>query len=192
MHAAPLARRTLLLVLWAAAAEACAAGDDDSVEYQVKAAFVCKFGNYVEWPAQSQAAAGEPLRIGVLGGDAIFDEFRRTAAAATVGGRPIEVHRVARAEGLAPESLHIVFVARAMAAHAPAVLAAARGRPILTVTEFEPPNGTGNNNGSTGIINFVVVNSKVRFDILLPLALQSGLKISGRLLGVARRVEGRG
>jgi hypothetical protein len=190
MRAAPLARRTLLLVALAAAGGACSAGEDDSVEYQVKAAFVCKFGNYVEWPAQAQGGAGEPLRIGVLGSDAVFDEFRRTAAAATVGGRPIEVRRVVRAEGQLPESLHIVFVARTMAAQAPAVLAAARGRPVLTVTEFDPPTGT-NGNGSAGIINFVVVDSKVRFDILLPLAAQGGLKISGRLLGVARRVEGR-
>ena len=41
------------------------------------------------------------------------------------------------------------------------------------------------------MINFVVVDDKVRFDILLPPAAQSSLKISVRLLGVARRVEGR-
>lgn len=185
MRAAPLARRTLLLAALAAAAGACPAAEDDSVEYQVKAAFVCKFGNYVEWPVQALGAAGEPLRIGVLGGDAVFEEFRRTAAAATVGGRPIEVHRVAHADAPLPEGLHIVFVARTMAAQVPPVLAAARGRPVLTVTELDTP-------GSTGIINFVVVDSKVRFDILLPLATQGGLKISGRLLGVARRVEGKG
>lgn len=186
MAAAPLARRTLLLLAAAlsAAAAAWAGGEDDSIEYQVKAAFVCKFGNYVEWPASAQGTAGEPFRIGLLGGDAVFEAFRRTAAASTVGGRTVEVHRLAQAETTLPEGLHIVFVTRAMAAQAPAVLAAARGRPVLTVTELD-------SGGAAGMINFVVVDDKVRFDILLPPASQSGLKISVRLLGVARRVEGR-
>lgn len=184
-------RRALVaLALPAAAcmAPARAGADEAGLEYQVKAAFVCKFANYVEWPAQALGAAGEPLRIGVLGGDAVFEEFRRTAASATVGGRPVEVRRLARADPQLPEGLHIIFVARAMDALGPAVASAARGRPILTVTELDPPGAAG----AAGIINFIVVDNKVRFDILLPLATQSGLKISGRLLGVARRVEGRG
>jgi hypothetical protein len=187
---APLSRRPLALALLAlaCAGPARAGADDEALEYQVKAAFVCKFGNYVEWPEQALGAAGEPVRIGVLGGDAVLDEFRRSALAATVGGRPIEVRRLARAEGQLPEGLHIVFVTRAMSAQSPAVLAAARGRPILTVTELDTPAAAG----TAGIINFVVIDNKVRFDILLPLAAQGGLKISGRLLGVARRVEGRG
>jgi len=174
-------RRTLLLLLPAAAGTPSFAADDESVEYQVKAAFVCKFGNYVEWPPHVMAA-GEPFRIGVLGSDAVVEEFRRTAAATSVAGRTVEVRRLARGES--PEGLHAVFVARAMAAQATAVLAAARGHPILTITELDP--------GATpGMINFVVVEDKVRFDILLQPAVQSGLKISVRLLGVARRVEGR-
>lgn len=181
MTAPLLARRTLLLAALGAAS-AARAGDEDSVEYQVKAAFVCKFGNYIEWPPQAMGAAGEPFRIGVLGSELVQEEFRRTAAAASVGGRPVEVRRLARGE--LPEGLHAVFVARAMAAQAAAVIAAARGKPILTVTELDP-------GGAAGMINFVVVEDKVRFDILLPPALQSGLKISVRLLGVARRVEGR-
>lgn len=181
MSKLPHTRRILLLALLAAAGPASWAAEDDGVEYQVKAAFVCKFGNYVEWPPQG-LAAGEPFRIGVLGSDAVLEEFRRTAAAASVGGRTIEVRRLVRSE--LPEGLHAVFVTRAMSGQATAVIAAARGRPILTITELDP-------GAATGMINFVVVEDKVRFDILLQPAVQSGLKISVRLLGVARRVEGR-
>jgi len=177
-------RRTLLLaaMAFAAMAPAIAAAEDEAVEYQVKAAFVCKFGNYIDWPAQALGAAGEPFRIGVLGSDAVLEEFRRTAAAASVAGRPVEVRRLAR--GDAVEGLHAVFITRAMAPQAATVIAAVQGRPVLTITELERA-------GQTGMINFVVVDDKVRFDILLPPAMQSGLKISVRLLGVARRVEGR-
>lgn len=179
--AAFLDRRGLLLAALAVAFDA-RAGEDEAVEYQVKAAFVCKFGNYVEWPREALGGPGEPLRIGVMGPDAVVAEFRHTAQVASAAGRPVEVQRLTQPE--LPEGLHAVFVARAMAHQAAAVLAAARGRPILTVTEFDAGD-------TAGMINFVVVDDKVRFDILLPAALQSGLKISVRLLGVARRVEGR-
>lgn len=182
---APLPRRTLLAALLAAPLAAPAAGragdDEDMAEYQVKAAFVCKFANYVDWPAQVLGAAGEPLRIGVLAGSAVVEEFRRMAAAASVAGRTVEVRPLQRGE--APDGLHVLFVARAMAAHAGELLAYLKGRPVLTVTELDPGS-------ATGIINFVVIDDKVRFDIQLPTAAQSGLKISVRLLGVARRVEG--
>jgi hypothetical protein len=180
---ASLARRSLLAALLASPGAGWAADDDGSAEYQVKAAFVCKFGTYVDWPAPVLAAAAEPFRIGVLASNAVAEEFRRVAAAAvSVAGHPVEVKRLARGE--ATDGLHVVFVSRAMSAHAGEVMAALHGRPVLTVTELDP-------GGTTGMINFVVVDDKVRFDILLPPATQSGLKISVRLLGVARRVEGR-
>ena len=64
-------RRLLLLALLAAAAGAPAAEDEGGAEYQVKAAFVCKFGNYVDWPPQALGAPGEAFRIGVLAGPAV-------------------------------------------------------------------------------------------------------------------------
>ncbi|WP_457420739.1 YfiR family protein [Roseateles sp. P5_E7] len=177
-----LARRSLLLAALAATGMARAGDDDGNAEYQVKAAFVCKFGNYVDWPAQTLGAAGEPFRIGVLASAAVMEEFRRTAVAASVAGHPVEVKRLARGE--ATEGLHVVFVSRVMSAQAGEMMAATHGRPVLTVTELDP-------GGAAGMINFVVVDDKVRFDVLLAPATQNGLKISARLLGVARRVEGR-
>ena len=175
-------RRTLLLSALAFMGAARAAEEDGDAEYQVKAAFVCKFGNYIDWPGQALGPAGEPFRIGVLASGTVAEAFRRMAAAASVAGRPVEVRRLARGE--ATQGLHVVFVSRAMSAHAGEAIAAVQGRPVLTVTEVDSAS-------PVGMINFVVVDDKVRFDIWLPHAAQSGLKISVRLLGVARRVEGK-
>ncbi|RZL35538.1 MAG: YfiR family protein, partial [Rubrivivax sp.] len=124
-----------------------------------------------------------PLRIGVYASGPVLEAFRSTAAAAgSVSGHPLEVKRLARGEPA--EGVHIVFLPRAMSASAGEVLSYVQGRPVLTVTELDP-------GGPAGMINFVVVDDKVRFDIVLPPATQSGLKISVRLLSVARRVEGR-
>ena len=68
-------------------------------KYRIKAAFVCKFGNYVDWPAgaRGDGAVRHPARYAA---DAVVEELARAAAADTVGGRPIVVRRLARGEPL--------------------------------------------------------------------------------------------
>lgn len=179
---AALQRRCVLLAGLACAGPSRAL-DEDPLEYQVKAAFVCRFGNYVEWPPRSLGGRAQPFRLGLLGSDAVLDELRRRAAGRSVAGRPIEVRPLQGPE--LPGGLHAVFVTRAMSSQAAAVVAAARHRPVLTITELD-------DSAAGGIINFVIVDDRVRFDIQLPAAQHSGLKVSARLLAVARRVEGKG
>jgi hypothetical protein len=167
------------LLLYGAAAATAANGDAATAEYQIKAAFLCKFGNYIATPT---LVAEQPFVIGVLAGDAVADELAEAAKGQTAQGRPIAVRRLPGPAAL--EGVGIVFVARSHAAHAGAVIAAAKGRPILTVTEAE--------RGVAGsIVNFVVVDDKVRFDIALEAAEANNLKISARLLAVARNVSGK-
>ena len=148
-------------------------------EYRVKAAFLYKFGAYIEWPDGSFPRPDSPLVIGVLGADALAEELAQIVAGRNVNGRPVSVRKL-RAGG-SIEGLHILFVGRGDDGRLAEVLAAARGRPVLTVTESEEASP-----GS--MINFVLVDDKVRFDVsLLPADLGS-VKISARLLAVARKV----
>ncbi|HWJ36583.1 MAG TPA: YfiR family protein [Steroidobacteraceae bacterium] len=164
-------------------ADPVAPTDSLTTEYAIKAAFLCKFGNYVEWPAQPPQMPETPFGIGVVASDTVFDELLRAARGQTVNGRPIAVHRLAGGEPI--NGLDIVFVARSHAARLTETLAGARGQPILTVTESDRgiPDGS--------IVNFVVIADKVKFDIALEQAEHSNLRISARLLGVARQVSGR-
>ena len=157
--------------------------DAPTLEYQIKATFLCKFGNFVEWPAPPAAGATAPFGIGIVGPDAVIDEVTSAARGQTVNGRPIVVRRLGRGEAL--DGLGIVFVARSHGARLAETLAGAKGQPILTVTESEEGAAAGS------MINFVVVNDKVKFDIALAPAESSGLRISSRLLAVARQVTGR-
>ena len=62
------------------------------------------------------------------------------------------------------------------------VLDASRDRPMLTITESDDGLALGS------MINFVVVADKVRFDVAPDSAEAHRLKISSRLLAVARQV----
>jgi len=157
-----------------------AQADAQADEYRVKAAFLYKFGSYIEWPSGSFARADSPVAIGVMGADALADELVQIVAGRNVNGRPVRVRKLRPGDPIA--GLHVLFVGRADSGRLAEILAAAKGRALLTVTESEEALELGS------MINFVVVEDKVRFDIAPPPSESSNLKISARLLGVARKV----
>ena len=175
-----LARDALLLaasLLFSAAAPAQTAAPGSETE--IKAAFLYKFGDFVQWPPEAFADAAAPLVVAVIGADGVADALERLVERRRVQGHPLAVRRLRRGESLA--GVHILF-ARAGAAELRAILASALGQPILAVTDSEDGLGAGS------AINFVVDDERVRFDIALPAAERARLKISSRLLSVARRV----
>ncbi|MGH8109829.1 MAG: YfiR family protein [Arenimonas sp.] len=149
-------------------------------EYRVKAAFVYKFGDYIEWPTEAFSTPNSPLLIGVVGADALADELVRISSGRTISGRPVIVKKLKYGESL-PGS-HMIFIGRSNNEQIAAVLDANKERPTLTVTESEDGLKLGS------MINMVVVSDKVRFDVALPRAEAGRLKISSRLLAVARKV----
>src|SRR5256886_2384291 len=160
-----------------------AQADAQADEYRVKAAFLYKFGSYIEWPSGSFARADSPVTIGVMGAEALAEELAQIVAGRNVNGRPVRVRKLRPGDPIA--GLHVLFVGRAESGRLAEILAAARGKALLTVTESEEGLELGS------MINFVVVEDKVRFDIAPPPSESSNLKISARLLGVARKIVSR-
>ena len=162
------------------AAPRAAQADAQADEYRVKAAFLYKFGSYVEWPSGSFARSDSPVTIGVMGADALADELAQIVAGRNVNGRPVLVRKLRPGDPIA--GLHVLFVGRSDGRRLAEILASAKGRALLTVTESEEGLELGS------MINFVVVEDKVRFDIAPPPPETDNLRISARLLGVARKV----
>ncbi|HEY0962896.1 MAG TPA: YfiR family protein [Pseudomonadales bacterium] len=146
-------------------------------EYDLKAAFVYQFLAYVTWPA-SKPPNG-PLVIGVVGAGELADNLAALAAAGAAPVRPIDIRRLS--VDADPRDLHVLFVADVFDDEADPLLRAAADAGVLTVTETlpRPPDA---------MINFEIVDNKVRFEVALGRARASGMDISARLLGVALRV----
>lgn len=146
----------------------------------VKAAFLHKFASFVEWPPGAFARPEAAFVIGLLGADDVAAALEPLVADRTVHGRPVQVRRMRRSDSFA--GLHVLFIGQADAARLPELLAALRGQPLLTVTDSENALSQGS------MINFIAEESRVRFDIALLPAERGQLRISSRLLGVARKV----
>lgn len=148
-----------------------------TLERSVKAAFLYKFLGYVEFPA---ADPGTPLTVGVVDADDVAAELSRITAGRTVNGRGIAVRVLNEGDALA--GLNILFVG-ADAGKAAQWLRAAQQHAVLGVSETE----TGLQQGA--VINFRVVDERVRFEVSLPAAEKSNLKLSSRLLSVAYQIQ---
>lgn len=150
----------------------------------VKAAYIHKFAAYVDWPPAGVPNATAPIVVGVVGADKVAADLADIAAGRPVQGRPMQVRRLTRAQEAA--EVQVLFVGREAWHDATTWIAAARGKPVLVVTDA--PRGAD----MGAVLTFVTLQDRVRFEASVPAAEQGGLRLSSRLLAVAERVVGAG
>jgi len=181
---APASRRWrvfLPLLAWLPLLQPVAAADATvSREYRLKAAFLCNFTKFIEWPAARFADAASPVVIGVLAKNPFGAELEKIAQGRTVKGRDLVVKLLATADE-AP-TVHILFVP---AGEEPRLAATDAWRKIAVVVVGESPRFAP----LGGVITFQPEADKVRFAIDLAAAQSVGLKISAQLLKLAVEVH---
>jgi hypothetical protein len=148
-----------------------------SLEYPVKAAFLFQFARFVEWP-EDAAESGSPFEICVVGGDPFGAALERAIEGKRVNGRALAVKRFRGLEELRP--CPILFVGPEERRLWPAVLDRVGATPTLTVGEGREFVEAG------GVIGFLVEDNRVRFAVNVGAAGRSHLRLSSRLLAVAR------
>jgi len=158
-----------------------AAEDTETLEQRVKAAFLYKFAGYVEWPAKSFARPETPVVIGVMGNELLAAELIQAVTGRTVNDRLVTVKRLKAGDSLA--GIHVLFIGKSESARLNQLARSAQPLSILTVTESDGALAHGS------VINFVLADGRVRFEIALDSAEKSGLKLSSRLLAVAQQVR---
>jgi hypothetical protein len=151
-------------------------------EYELKAAFLFNFANYVEWPSHVTADSGGTFVIGVYGDDPFGNVLDQTVSGKMVNGRKVEVKRFSSVRELKP--CHVLFISSSEGGHMGRILSATKDWHCLTVGEAD---GFARNGG---IIGFFLEDKKVRFEINPDEAHRNGLTVSSKLLKLARVVKG--
>jgi hypothetical protein len=140
----------------------------------VQAVFLFNFAQFVEWPSDAFANAKAPLVIGILGEDPFGSVLDETVRGETVRGRAFKIRRFRRVDDV--KDCHILFISKSSGSRLADVLAAVKGRPILTVSNSDDFEEEG------GIIRFVIEQSKIRLSIDLEAAQATRLTLSSKLL----------
>jgi hypothetical protein len=144
------------------------------LEYQLKATFLFQFTQFVSWPDEAFAADAAPLIIGVVGEDPFGGYLDDVVRNESVDGHPLIVERFSRIEHI--RDCHVLFVSKTEATHMEDVVAALKGRNVLTVGDSKDFADRG------GMIQFVTQDNRTRLRINLEAAKASRLTISSKLL----------
>lgn len=159
------------------------------LEYEVKAAFLFRFAQFVEWPVDTFKEPSEPFTYCTIGDDPFHGALERTLTGKTIGQRQLRVeHLSGTGAGSSTPKIaecQVLFVSGpGDRKHVAETLASAGSLPILTVGEADQFAEDG------GAIGFCTEDNKIRFEVNLDAAGKAGLKISAKLLALAKTVLG--
>jgi hypothetical protein len=151
-----------------------------STEYNVKAAFLFHFAQFVEWPAEAFKDVAAPLTYCTIGDDPFRGVLDQALNGKTVGAHPLRVaHLREPNEAL---NCQVLFLGAAEKKRFGEALAGVNHLPVLTVGETEHFVDEG------GIIGFCLEENKIRFEVNMRAATKAKLKISAKLLALAKTV----
>ena len=151
-------------------------------EYQVKAAYLFNFLKFVEWPGDPIVNTNGHWVIGIVGENPFGDELTQIVSGKVVQGHELLVRRFQSGEDL--HACHVLFIGASEKKRLPSMLAALSGSSVLTVADMDHFIESG------GMIQFVMEEKRVRFAIDVGASSQARLKVSSKLLSLARTVTG--
>jgi len=146
-------------------------------EYDVKAAFLFNFIQFVEWPQRAFATPSAPLVIGIYGNDPFGASLDRIIKGEVIRGRKLLVKRIKHPEEA--KSCQVLFICKSESSRVEEDLALVRGAGVLTVGDADRFVAQG------GIIGFTMLENNVRFQINPENAQREQLIISSKLLRLA-------
>lgn len=159
---------------------AAGAQDYQAGEYEIKAAYLVQFSNFVEWPDSDSANLKAPVRICLVGQDPLGSTLARMIADHRSDGRSLVLRSIRRGEPLA--DCQILYISPSEGKYIPQILDSAGNTSVLTVGETEQFAAQG------GMIQLVMEENQIRFKINPSAALKARIRISSKLLALAQIV----
>jgi hypothetical protein len=149
-------------------------------EYQVKAAYLFNFLKFIQWPEDAFTDSLAPIVIGIVGDDPFGSALPEVVVGKTVQGRDLVIRKYHSGENL--RGATILFISTSEKKRLPQILASLHGSSALTVADVNGFLDEG------GMIQFVSENDRVRFSINVDATSRARLKVSSKLLSLARAV----
>jgi hypothetical protein len=156
--------------------------EGDLGEYQVKAGFLINFAKFVEWPPEVMKDPSVSLTLCIADSDPFHGELDRIVQGKKIGNHALEIMHLSRNQ--TARSCLLLFIGFAEKKRIPQILAELASHPVLTVGESDGFLQQG------GMIGLIVVDERVKFEVNLEATTRAGLKVSSRLLVLARSILG--
>jgi uncharacterized protein DUF4154 len=151
-------------------------------EYEVKSAYLFNFTKFVEWPQSAFKNDDSPYIIGIYKNDGFGVVLNNTIRGRIVNGRKVIIKYFNNPQEI--KDCHILFFPKISKSELINVNRAIDRKPILTVG-----NGIEGFCETGGVINFSQQYSRYRFEINNDIALKARIKISSKLLVLAKIIS---
>jgi hypothetical protein len=168
---------TLMTLVCASAARS---DDVEANEYEIKAAYLLNFANFVDWPGAANADPRTPLRLCLLGSDPLSSALSRMVADNLTRGSSVLLRRVSRTGPVS--DCQILYISPSESKFVPQIIASLRSASILTVGESDQFAAQG------GMIQLTVEDNRIRFKINPTAVEQARLHMSAKLLALSKIV----
>ena len=146
-------------------------------EYELKAAFLYNFANFITWPSEVFARPDSAFVIGIVGTDPFGPTLEQVLNGQRWNGRPIAIVRFSHPQEI--RAVQLLFVSESERKHWPEVQAAAGSASILTVSDMRDFCALG------GMIQFVAEHNRLGFHMNVAAANRARLAVSSKLLKLA-------
>ncbi|MEX1669925.1 YfiR family protein [Zhongshania guokunii] len=153
--------------------------DNSELEYRVKSAFLFNFTKFIEWPV-AEIPRSEFVMC-VAGNPQLHNKLIETVGTKQNNGKPIQF-TIIKHPGEA-QYCQMVFLGFPERERLGDWIGAMSDLAVLTVSDEQDFINLG------GMIQFVIIDGKIRFDINQSAANRSSIKMSSKLLGLARNVN---
>lgn len=147
-------------------------------EYQVKAAFLYNFTQFVDWPPNAFRNSDDPFVIGIVGNDPFGPFLKETIAGEKIGTHPIRTKQCNDIKSAA--GCHMLFINSTDEEWVRYLLAALSEKNVLTVSDDPRFTRMG------GMIRFFTEDNKIRLEINVERSKAAQLNISSKLLSLAK------
>jgi hypothetical protein len=150
-------------------------------EYEVKATYLYNFARFTEWPVKGVDTKDNSFAVCVLGRDPFGSVLDTILAGEAIDGKHMVHRRISAVQDAG--SCRILFISSSEKSRLKETLAVLEKMSVLTVSDIPDFSAQG------GMIQFVVEQDKVRFEVNLQTAGEAGLMLSSELLKVAINVR---
>lgn len=148
---------------------------------QLTAAFLFGFAKFVEWPLDTFPTANSPLTFGIVGDEFVGYSLDRLTHRKVINGRPLQVHLLKDGDDLT--DIHLLFIKESDKSRAADVMKSLSGSTVLTVSDLKGFCELG------GVIRLFIEDNHVRFEVNLDAAEQARVRVSSRVLTLAKAVH---
>jgi YfiR/HmsC-like len=171
--------RLIWMIVLGAALGAPARAEVD--EYQLKAAFLYNFAKFVDWPPEAFTSPSDPFTICVLGENPFGKALAGVIDGRTLNGRSFQLRPIPDAQH--GNTCQILFVSSSERNRFRSILGELKASAILTVGDTAGFATAG------GVANLTLEGETIRIEINIGVAKQNNLRISSKLLNLARIVK---